>query len=60
MPVEVAADVSLPAVVRMPQTGCYVGASDVTAPAVEHVYVLAHRIDDTQVYQHLPPTPEAD
>ncbi|RNM00999.1 hypothetical protein EFE23_03715 [Micromonospora solifontis] len=52
MPVEVAADGSPPAVVKLPQTGLYVGAGDVAAPAVEHVYLHAGRLDGTEVYQY--------
>ncbi len=59
MPVEVAADGSPPAVVELPQTGFYIGASDVAAPAVEHVYFLADRLDDTEVYQYQQPPSEA-
>ncbi|MET7970905.1 hypothetical protein [Micromonospora sp. NPDC005305] len=58
MPVEVAADGSPPAVVKLPQTGSYVGASDVAAPAVEHVYDLVDRIDDVEVYQYRQPVSE--
>ncbi|MBM0228802.1 MULTISPECIES: hypothetical protein [Micromonospora] len=59
MPVEVTADGSPPAVVKLPQTGFYVGASHLAAPAVEHVYVLADRLDDTEVYQYRPPASAA-
>ncbi|MEV5768635.1 hypothetical protein AB0L34_29275 [Micromonospora sp. NPDC052213] len=59
MPVEVAADGSPPAVVKLPQTGFYVGASDAAAPVVEHAYVLAGRVDDTDVYQYQQPVSEA-
>lgn len=52
MPVEVAADGSPPSVVTLPQTGYYMGASEVPAPALEHVYVLADRIDDLEVYRY--------
>ncbi|WP_200209562.1 hypothetical protein [Micromonospora coerulea] len=52
---EVTADGSPPAVVRLPQIGFYVGASDVAAPVVEHVYVLADKLDGTEVYQYRPP-----
>ncbi|WP_262285942.1 hypothetical protein [Micromonospora sp. MA102] len=45
--------------VKLPQTGFYLGASDVPAPPVEHVYVLADRVDDTEVYQYRQPAPEA-
>ncbi|WP_433288452.1 hypothetical protein [Micromonospora sp. CA-244673] len=59
MPVEVNADGNPPAVVKLPQAGSYVGASDVAAPAVEHVYVLVDRFDDVEVYQHQQPVSEA-
>ncbi|MEV7267792.1 hypothetical protein AB0N38_29945 [Micromonospora aurantiaca] len=59
MPVEVSGDGNPPAVVKLPQTGFYVGTSDVPAPAVEHVYVLAERLDDVEVYQYRQPAPEA-
>jgi hypothetical protein len=52
MPVEVASDGSPPAVVKLPQTGSYVGAADVATPAVEHVYLHAGRHDDIEVYQY--------
>lgn len=52
MPVEMAANGSPPAVVRLPQTDFYLGASDVPTPAVEHVYILADRIDDLEVYRY--------
>ncbi|MEU4477808.1 hypothetical protein AB0F68_07035 [Micromonospora sp. NPDC023966] len=58
MPVEVAADGRPPAVVKLPQTGSYVGASDVATPAVEHVYILDDRIDDVEVYQYRQPASE--
>lgn len=45
--------------VRLPQTGSYVGPNDPAEPAVECVYVLADRLDDTEVYQYQPPAPEA-
>lgn len=45
MPVEVTADGSPPAVLKLPQTGYYLGASDAAAPAVEHVYVLGDKVD---------------
>lgn len=58
--VEVTADGSPPTVVKLPQAGFYVGAQDVRVPAVEHVYVLADALDDTQIYQYRqPPTSEA-
>lgn len=58
MPVEVSADGTPPAVVKLPQTGFYVGAGDAAAPAAEHVYVLADRLDDVEVYQYRQPAPE--
>ncbi|MGN9807098.1 hypothetical protein [Micromonospora sp. L32] len=59
MPVEVTADGSPPTVVRLPQTGFYVGSSDLAEPPVEYVYVLADRLDDTEVYQYQPPASAA-
>ncbi|MEU9828565.1 hypothetical protein [Micromonospora chersina] len=59
MPVEVAADRSPPTVVKLPQVGVYVGAGDVTARAVHHVYVLGDRLDDVEVYQYRQPASEA-
>ena len=59
MPVEVAADGSSPAVVKLSQTDSYVGASDVAAPALEHVYALVDRFDDVEVYQYQQPVSEA-
>ncbi|SCG34146.1 hypothetical protein GA0070613_6473 [Micromonospora inositola] len=59
MPVETTADGNPPTVVKLPQTGFYLGASDVAAPAVEHVYVLADSRDDIEVYQYQQPPSEA-
>lgn len=59
MPVEVTVDGSPPAVLRLPEAGFYVGASHHPAPAVEHVYVLAERIDVTEVYRYQQSEPEA-
>lgn len=60
MPVEVTADCSPPTAVKLPQTGFQVGAQDVPAPAVEHVYVLADALDDTHIYRYRqPPASEA-
>ncbi|MET8349472.1 hypothetical protein [Micromonospora sp. NPDC005206] len=59
MPVEVTADGSPPAVVKLPQTGIYVGPSDFPTPTVEQVYVLADRFDDVEVYQYRQPASEA-
>ncbi|MEU1964376.1 hypothetical protein ABZ541_04900 [Micromonospora sediminicola] len=59
MPVEVTADGRPPAVIKLPQTGFYVGPNDLPAPAVEHVYVLADRFGDVEVYQYRQPAPEA-
>lgn len=59
MPVEVAKDGSPPAVVKLLQSGLYVGANDVAEPTVEHVYVLADRVDDVEVYQYRQPASEA-
>ncbi|WLS43287.1 hypothetical protein Q3V37_17875 [Micromonospora profundi] len=53
MPVEVVADGSPPAVVKLPQTGFYVEPSKFPMPAVEHVYVRMDRLDDLEVYQCL-------
>ncbi|MET8352671.1 hypothetical protein [Micromonospora sp. NPDC005206] len=58
MPVEVTADGSPPTVVKLPQTGFYVGTSNVPAPAVEHVYVLTGSFDDVEVYQYRQPASE--
>jgi hypothetical protein len=55
LPVEVTADGSPPAVVKLPQTGVHVGASNLAAPAVEHIYVLADKLDDAEVYQYRRP-----
>ncbi|MFU8876331.1 hypothetical protein [Micromonospora sp. SL4-19] len=55
MPVEVTADGGPPAVVELPQTGYYIGASDIAGPTVEHVYVLVERLDGTDVYQYQQP-----
>lgn len=59
IPVEVTTDGSPPAVVKLPQAGFYLGAGDIAAPAVEHVYVLTDRLDDIEVYQYRQPASEA-
>ncbi|MFI7283442.1 hypothetical protein ACIBOV_24585 [Micromonospora chersina] len=59
MPVEVSADGSPPAAVKLPQTGFYLGTSNIPAPAAEHVYVLADRLDGVEVYQYQQPASEA-
>ncbi|PWU61858.1 hypothetical protein DLE60_03410 [Micromonospora globispora] len=51
MPVETTVEGDLPEVVRMPQGGLYVSASEVAASA-EHVYVLGDRFDDIHVYRY--------
>ncbi|WP_123809706.1 hypothetical protein [Micromonospora globispora] len=56
---EVAKDGSPPAVVKLLQTGLYVGANDVAEPPVEHVYELADRVDDVEVYQYQQAASEA-
>ncbi|WP_431728059.1 hypothetical protein [Verrucosispora sp. TAA-831] len=52
MPVETTAAGTLPAVVRMPQAGMYVGASESAAPVVEHLYAQSDRWDGVQVYSY--------
>ncbi|SIM48130.1 hypothetical protein [Micromonospora cremea] len=52
MAVEAAAAGLLPDVVRVPQTGMYVGASDVPAPAVEHLYGRVGELAGEVVYQY--------
>jgi hypothetical protein len=52
MAVETAVDGSLPKVVRLSQTGMYVETADAAAPFIEHVYVLADRLDGVEVYQY--------
>ncbi|WP_223165727.1 hypothetical protein [Micromonospora maris] len=52
MPVETTAAGVLPAVVRMPQAGMYVGASESAAPVLEHLYAQSDRWDDVQVYSY--------
>ncbi|MFG3579022.1 hypothetical protein [Micromonospora chersina] len=59
MAVEVATDGRPPTVVMLPQTGFYIGANDVEAPTVEHIYILGDKFDDTEVYQYQRPTPVA-
>ncbi|MGW5667372.1 hypothetical protein [Micromonospora sp. NPDC003776] len=58
MLMKLGADGCPPAVAKLPQTGFYVGSSDVAAPAVEHVHVLADRLHDTEMYQHQQPAQE--
>ncbi|SBV30926.1 hypothetical protein GA0070620_6533 [Micromonospora krabiensis] len=57
MPVEVTPHGSPPMMVKLPQTGFYLGAKDVPAPAMEHVYALADKLDGFDVYQYRPPVP---
>lgn len=59
MPVEVTTEGSPPVVVKLPQTGFYVGTGEVAAPSVEHVYVHVDRLDELEVYQYRQPAPEA-
>ena len=33
------------------QTGLHIGTSDITAPAVEHVYILTDRLDGIETYR---------
>jgi len=51
MAVEATADGRLPDVVRFIQSGIYVGASDMLASPVEHIYVRAHNLREL-VYQY--------
>lgn len=50
--VELAADGQIPQAVWLPQTGVYVGSSDVPAAPSEHLYVRATDIGDQVVYQY--------
>lgn len=52
MAVELTADGEIPEVVRLPQTGVYVGVSDVPAPVVEHIYVRVQDIEGQVSYQY--------
>ncbi|WBB93355.1 hypothetical protein [Verrucosispora sp. WMMC514] len=52
MLVETTAAGILPAVVRMPQAGLYVGASECAMPVVAHLYAQSERWDDVQVYSY--------
>lgn len=52
MPVETTLEGDPPEVVRMPRVGLYVGASEVAAPAAEHVYVLDDSFDDILVFRY--------
>ncbi|SCL20583.1 hypothetical protein GA0074692_0910 [Micromonospora pallida] len=58
MLVEVAADGRPSAVVKLSQTGFYLGTSNVAVPTVEHVYILTDRLDDVEVYQYRQPVSE--
>lgn len=53
--VELTADAQIPRLIRLPQTGLYVGASDQPAPVVEHIYVRSDDIDEQVVYQYVEP-----
>ncbi|WP_406040658.1 hypothetical protein OG799_32105 [Micromonospora sp. NBC_00898] len=50
MTVETTGEKLLPDVVKLPQTGIYVGASDVPVPAVEHLYVRVDGPVDEVIY----------
>lgn len=52
MPGETSVEGNLLEAMRMHQVGLYVGASDVAAPASEHVYVVGDRVDDIQVCRY--------
>ncbi|MEG3635217.1 hypothetical protein [Micromonospora palythoicola] len=52
MLVETTAAGILPAVVRMPHAGMYVGSSESAAPVVGHLYAQSDRWDDVQVYSY--------
>jgi hypothetical protein len=52
MPVEVPADGRPPEVIDLPQSGFYVGSSDVPAPPVIHRYVLADADADPVEYRY--------
>lgn len=52
MAVKRRADGELPEVVRLPQTGVYVGVSDVPAAVVEHSYVRVEDIECQVSYQY--------
>jgi hypothetical protein len=52
MAVETTVAGQLPDVVTLPETEVYVGASDIPAPAVEHVHVRADGPDGEVLYQY--------
>lgn len=52
MAVEITADGEIPEVVRLPQTGVYVGVSDVPAPVIEHIYVRVEDVEGQVSYQY--------
>lgn len=52
MAVETMASEQLPESVRLPETGVYVGTSDIPAPPVEHLYVRANGPDGELIYQY--------
>jgi hypothetical protein len=45
-------DGRLPELVRLPQTGYYIGSSDQPAPLVIHNYRRAADVDDQPVYRY--------
>lgn len=51
--VELTAAGLIPETVRLPQTGVYVGVSDVPAPLSEHLYARANDMGDQVVYQYV-------
>jgi hypothetical protein len=53
MAVETGPDGRLPEVVRLPQTGVFVGVADEPAPTVVHVYPKAEPVDDWPVYRYV-------
>lgn len=51
--VETTAEGEMPEMVRLPEAGVYVGASDVPAPVVEHIYKRSDDLDGQVVYRYV-------
>ena len=60
MAVETIAGEGLPDVVRLPESGVYVGTGDRSAPTVEHIYVRADGPDEDLIYEYRQSGPRID
>ena len=60
MAVEISVGDGLPDVVRLPESGVYVGTGDQSAPTVEHIYVRADGPDGDLIYKYRQSAPRID